>query len=142
MKVVLLKDIKRFGQKGEIQEVSDGYASSYLIPQGLARHATAQDEARIQAQVAEQTKKQNQKAELDANLFKRIHKTRLTFACGTNGSGKLFEAIRTADICSKLPGLKPEHITLKRPIKEVGEYQLDIQVGSNKGYITILVQAQ
>lgn len=142
MKIVLLRDIKRFGQKGEVHEVSDGYASSYLIPQGLARHASISDQDQIQAKQEKNKAQHQKKAQHDADLFGGINKTKIVLMRGTNRSGKLFESIKPADICTQLQGLKPEHIKLKRPIKEVGEYTLDISIGEHTGTIIVSVQAQ
>lgn len=135
MKVILLKDVKKMGQKGTIIEVADGYANSFLIPKGMAKVASSQDISQsAQKQSAKNDKKASQEqAEMD--LFKRLNKKTVTISGNTNPQGHLFAAVKATDVTSQLPGLQPKHVVLKDSIKEIGEYEIPLVIGKNKGHI-------
>jgi len=59
MKVILLQNVPKLGQKGEVKSVSDGYASSFLIPRGLAKFASTGEVKKVENQ--KKKKKNNQK---------------------------------------------------------------------------------
>lgn len=139
MKVILLQDIKRFGQKGTVHEVADGYANSYLIPRGLARVAGAGDQQHAQAaQRAKQDKIKAKQSEIETQ-FKKFNKKKIAIQANVNQSGKLFSAVTAADISAQLPGLNPSHLHLKQGIKELGEHQIPYQIGNLKGHITVVI---
>ncbi|MFW0871012.1 MAG: 50S ribosomal protein L9 [Patescibacteria group bacterium] len=140
MKIKLLQDIKRFGRKGEIYEVSDGYASSYLIPRGLASHASEQDIIQFEKNKDRNQSKRNKKDELDAQLFAKINNSIISIQSPANERGTLFESINSSKIASEIQGLKKEHIKLKRPIKERGSYDIPIVVGDHKGSVHLMIE--
>ena len=139
MKVILLKDIKRFGNKGSVQEVADGYASSYLIPRGLAKRASVSEANHAQKIKESQAAKINHVQHEQAEVFKKFNHKKIVLQVQTNQSGKLFGAVSAADISSQLPGLDPCNLQIKKGIKELGEHRVPYQVGNMKGYITVVI---
>jgi len=134
MKVILQQDIKGQGKKGEIVQVSDGYARNYLFPRKLAIEATTDALNAIKLHdkaVKEAGERERQKlAELAKSLESRV--TRIQAKAGTNG--KLFGSVTSKEISDEL---KKQHgvdidkrkILLDEPIKQYGSYQLPAKLG-------------
>ena len=135
MKVILIKDVKKMGSQGTIIEVSDGYANSFLIPRKMARVATQADITQSSVRIEQKEKKQANLEQEHLDLFKRLNKKEITIAANTNPNGHLFAAIKATDITSELTGLKPEFLVMKDSIKEIGQYDIPLVVGKNKGVI-------
>ena len=146
MKVILQKDVKGKGKKGELKEVSDGYARNYLLPRGLAVEATAdnlntmrlQDKAR-QAQIA----REKARAQEIAEQLKTI--TVVVRAKG-GGAGRLFGSVTSEEISKALKAQTGIDIDRKKivqddPIKNVGTYHLKCKLGHEiSGTMTVQVE--
>ena len=147
MKAILLQDIKSLGKKGDLVNVSDGYARNFLFPKNLAKEANAQ--AMNELKNAQQSKKykteteiaaaNKAKAELEGSKFVMIAKT------GTNG--KLFGSITSKEISAEIKRQKgldidKRKITAESEIKTVGEYKAEIKLYSGIiANVTIEVKA-
>lgn len=147
MKIIFLKDAPKIGKKGEIREVSDGYASNFLIPKGFASLATTQIEQKVQKEQKEaqaKTEHQLKKMELlKAELEKRI----FTIAVKVGDKGQIFGGVRSKDIAEALGSktnlnLKAGNIAIDQPIKSLGEHQVHVDLGHHiKANIKISVTA-
>jgi len=136
MKVVLLQDVKGKGKKGDIVDVSDGYANNFLLRQKLATAATKENlNAAKMSRRAEEHKREVEKQEAIALKESLEGKTvKLGVKCGENK--KLFGSITAKEIAS---GLLKQHkfevdkkkISLPEPIRELGSYTVDIKVYPN-----------
>lgn len=132
MKVVLLKDVKGTGKKGEIKEVSDGFAKNFLLKNGSARVAdnSALNENKIQNDAAKFHKQQEILAakELAKKIEGKI--VLLSIKCGSNG--KTFGSVTSKEIADELSkigiGLDKKKIELKEPIKMAGHYTVVARV--------------
>lgn len=132
MKVVLLKDVKGTGKKGEIKEVSDGYAKNFLLKNGSARvaDASALNENKFQNDAAKFHKQQEILAAKE--LAKRIEgkSVSLQIKCGSNG--KTFGSVTSKEIADELTKigitLDKKKIDLKEPIKMAGIYTVIARV--------------
>jgi len=132
MKVILKQDVKGTGKKGDILEVSDGYAKNFLLKKGLAEQASsvAVNSLKIQKE-AEERRKAEEIKEIKA-LAAKINKTEviLTIKCGENG--KVFGSVTSKEIASKLEDLgyniDKKKILLKDSIKTVGSFPVDIRM--------------
>lgn len=132
MKVVLLKDVKGTGKKGEIKEVSDGFAKNFLLKNGSARVAdnSAMSENKIQKDAQNYHKQQEILAAKE--LAKKIEgkKVTLKIKCGSNG--KTFGSITSKEIADGLENfsisLDKKKIDLKEPIKTAGVYHVTAKV--------------
>lgn len=126
MKVVLLKDVKGTGKKGEIKEVADGYAKNFLFKNGCARLAdnSAMSENKIQKDAAKFHKQQEILAakELANKIEGKV--VTLKIKCGENG--RAFGSITAKEIADELEkisiSLDKKKIELNEPIKAVGHY--------------------
>lgn len=132
MKVILKQDVKGTGKKGDIIEVSDGYAKNFLLKKELAEQASsvAVNSLKIQKE-AEERRKAEEIKEIKA-LAAKIDKTEiiLTIKCGENG--KVFGSVTSKEIASRLEDLgyaiDKKKIILKDPIKTVGSFPVDIRM--------------
>lgn len=134
MKVILQQDIKGKGKKGQMIEVSDGYARNYMLPRKLAVEATADNINTMRmTDKAQQEKRQREREEAFAvsNQLKRLTVT--VYAKG-GGAGRLFGSVTTQEIAD---ALKKEHnitidkrkIVLEEQIKTVGDYTVKCKLG-------------
>lgn len=132
MKVLLLKDVKAQGKKGEIIEVSDGYARNFLIKKGLGQEATsAVVNETNQKKVAEDRKKQ---IEYDnaVESAKKLGGTKIIINIKSGDNGKLFGAVTSKEISEELQKIGFEidkkKIVLKDTIKAAGMYEMEVKV--------------
>ena len=133
MKVILLQDVKGKGKKGQMIEVSDGYARNFMLPKKLAIEATPD---------AINTMKMNDKATQERiarekaealETSKKLRAMTLTVKAKGGGAGRLFGAVTNAEIASALEkqGVKLDKrkIVLNETIKSVGTYTATCKLG-------------
>ena len=133
MKVILLQDVKGKGKKGQMIEVSDGYARNFMLPKKMAIEATAD---------AINTMKMNDKATQERiardkaealETSKKLRAMTLTVKAKGGGAGRLFGAVTNAEIASALEkqGVKLDKrkIVLNETIKNVGTYTATCKLG-------------
>jgi len=134
MKVLLIKDVKSLGKKGEVKEVKDGYGKNFLIGKGFARHATPE----ILAQHAndELIVAQNLEKEVDAlkKISEQLDRAEIIITKKLGQNGHLFGSVTKEEIARALNeqhGIKidKKHINEKTAIKTVGEHDLDFKLG-------------
>lgn len=134
MKVILQQDVKGQGKKGQLVEVSDGYARNFLLPKKLAVPATAenvntmkqQEKARLAQQAAE-------KAEAQA-LAKKLEGLSVTISAKAGEGGRLFGAVTAKEISEALASqhglnIAKTKIVMDEPIKACGGYQYKAKLG-------------
>ena len=134
MKVILLQDVKGKGKKGQMLEVSDGYARNFMLPKKLAIEATpdALNTMRMNDK-ATQERIAREKAEALATANKLREMTVVVKAKG-GGSGRLFGSVTNAEVAealAKQSGIKLDKrkIVLKESIKNVGTYTATCKLG-------------
>ena len=129
MKVILLKDTKNVGKKGEIKNVNDGYANNFLIPKDIAVEATPQNlKALERQQAADAQKRATDKASAEV-LKARLAEINLVLKTKAGEGGKVFGSITTKDISDALKEqfeieIDKKKIVLDGSIKQVGEYNI------------------
>ena len=133
MKVILLKDDKTLGKKGELVSVSDGYARNFLFPRGLAKEANAQ--AMNELKNAEQSKKYKIETETAAAQKAKasLEGAKFVIKAKAGESGKLFGSITPKEIAAEIKRQKnyevdKRRVILKDDIKAVGEYEAQIKL--------------
>ena len=133
MKVILLQDVKGKGKKGQMLEVSDGYARNFMLPKKLAIEATpdAINTMRMNDK-ATQERIAREKAEALATSKKLREMTVVVKAKG-GGAGRLFGSVTNAEIADALAkqGIKLDKrkIVLNETIKNVGTYTATCKLG-------------
>lgn len=136
MKVLLEQDVKGTGKKGEVIEVSDGYARNFLLPRKLATPADAQavNAASIQKSAAAHRKFQAGVAARD--LAKQLEGAAVTVKAKVGDNGHLFGAITGKEISAALLEQKQlevdkKKIALADPIRALGEYTVRVSLYEN-----------
>lgn len=133
MKVIVLKDTKNVGKKGEIKNVSDGYATNFLIPKGIVMEATAENVRTLERKkAADAEKRATDKASAEV-LKNRLAEISTKVQTKAGEGGKVFGSVTSKDISD---ALKQQHgieidkkkIVLSNPIKQVGEYTVEAKL--------------
>lgn len=132
MKVIFIKDMKGQGKKGQIKEVSDGYAANFLLPRGVARPATEGNMKTLENQnAAEEKRKQEEKEEAQA-LGKKLEETTVQLKAKAGEGGRLFGAITSKQIAEAVAktGIKLDKrkIELEEPIRTLGVTQMTVKL--------------
>jgi large subunit ribosomal protein L9 len=134
MKVILLQDVKGKGKKGQMLEVSDGYARNFMLPRKLAVEATtdAINTMRMNDK-ATQERIAREKAEAMAHAQKLREMTLVVTAKG-GGAGRLFGSVTNQEIADALKAktgvtIDKRKIVIADPIKNVGTYTVTCKLG-------------
>ncbi|QQS61227.1 MAG: 50S ribosomal protein L9 [Candidatus Moraniibacteriota bacterium] len=129
MKVFLLENVKKLGNKGEIKEVSDGYARNFLFPKKLAKVATSGIVADAKNKEQIKIKKITEKTKEEKEIRIQLKNITLSFAKKVSGDS-LFASISAQEIIQALKvkgfDLDQKQIILDHGIKTVGEHLIDI----------------
>jgi large subunit ribosomal protein L9 len=134
MKVILLDDVAKLGRRGEVRDVSDGYARNYLIPQKLALSATAGNLKNL-VQIKSQQDAKASRIKSDAEVLRdRIEALSSEERRQASEDGRLFGSVTSQDIVDFLArsGIPVEkrRVLLDDPIKALGEFEVPIRVHS------------
>jgi large subunit ribosomal protein L9 len=132
MKVILLDDVAKLGRRGEVRDVSDGYARNFLIPKKLALSATAGNLTNLDHIKKQQDDKAGRIKDDAEALRARIEGLAYEERRQASEEGKLFGSVTSQDIADFLGrnGLKVERrrISLDEPIKALGETSVAIRI--------------
>jgi large subunit ribosomal protein L9 len=133
MKVVLTQDVPKLGDSGTIQDVKDGYARNFLIPQGLAAMATPGVVKQVEERQAAEAKRVAKLEEEMRDLANRIEAAHIEIIARVGEQGRLYGSVTTADIAEQLAGIVGEEIDrrkidLSEPIRSVGEYEIPVRL--------------
>ena len=134
MKVILRENVKGKGSAGSIIEVKPGFARNYLVPQGLAFLATEKNLKVYEHEKVRKVKEQEKSRHLAETQSVELEKISLTAAVKVGDDGKLFGSVTTHTISDLLKdkGYDFSHrkIVIDEPIKELGVYEIKIEVGT------------
>ncbi len=131
MKVILKQDVKGSGKRGDILDVSDGYAKNYLLKRGLAEIATSSGINEIEQK---RTADAYHKAETEKALKERaaeLNGKQITVRIRAGENGKVFGSVTTANIAAALAEqgyeVDKKKITTKETIKTVGAFEAEVR---------------
>lgn len=133
MKVILTQDVKGQGKKGQVINVSDGYARNFLLPKGLATEASASSMNELKnKEAAKQYKLATEKAAAQ-ELAAKLAEITVEIKVGCGGDGRLYGSVTSKEIAEKLQEvygitIDKRKILLDRPIKEYGTSQLEVKL--------------
>ncbi len=132
MKVILKEDVKGSGKKGDVIEVSDGYAKNYLLKKGLAEAATSSGINEVHQRKTAEAYHKAESIKAHRELAEQLRGTGVTIAIRAGENGKTFGSVTAQHIAAALSELGFEvdkkRILLKEPIKTVGTYEVEVRL--------------
>ncbi len=133
MKVIFLQDVRNVAKKHDIKDVSDGYARNFLLPSKTAEIATPAAIKRIQDMKVAHEQEDKDALKHVHELARKISETKIQFDIKADKNGVIFGSVNKESILKalrehKLIGAERVEIDLKYPIKELGEYTVEIDL--------------
>jgi len=144
VKLILREDVPKLGDAGDVVSVKPGYARNYLIPRGLANHASDGKLAELEHH-KRQIEEKVQKTRKDQEAVKNsVEKIALRIEMQAGEAGRLFGSVTTAKIAELLAEqdvtVDRRKIQLKEPIKEVGDHEVAVRLHRDvKAKVTLSV---
>ncbi|NLJ57558.1 MAG: 50S ribosomal protein L9 [Tissierellia bacterium] len=135
MKVILLKDVKNVGKKGDVINAKDGYARNFLFPKNLAIEATEANLRKLELERKLKEEKEKEILEEAKVLEKKLLEKTVVIKSKSGENGKLFGTITTKEIADQLEeesgiSIDKKKFELAEPIKSLGEYYVNIKLHS------------
>ena len=134
MKVILTQDVRGKGKRGQMIEVSDGYARNFLLPKKLAQEANADNINTMRMNDKAQQEKRQREREEAFQIANRLKELTVTVYAKGGGAGRLFGSVTTQEIADALQkehgiALDKRKIALDEAIKTVGTYTVKCKLG-------------
>lgn len=148
MKVIFLKDVKGQGKKGEVKNVSDGYARNYLLKNKLAEEATPANLKALEGQKRKQKQLEQEEKEGAIKLKNELAELTVDISAKSGKDGRLFGSITSKQIAEQL---KKQHghkidkrkIELDQPIRSLGYTNVPVKLHPEvSGTIKVHVKEQ
>lgn len=131
LELLLAEDVTNLGKQGEIVRVKPGYARNYLIPQGLATVATAENKRMVERHQQKLAEVRAEKLAKLSQLAEKVGKYSVTLEANANDEGHLYGSINAPEISKSLKSagyaVEPDHIKLEGPLKLLGMYSVALQ---------------
>ena len=135
MKVILFQDVENIGKKFEVKEVKDGYARNFLIPQNLVKLATKKNLKWLEVQKEILEKEAEEDLKKAQQLASKMDGIEVNIVMKVGPEGQLFESVNNVKIAEKIKEMcfdvKKSQINLPKPIKELGEFPVKINLDHN-----------
>ena len=133
MEIILLETVERLGQLGDVVRVRPGYARNYLIPQGKARYATAENLAEVRARREELERKAREARAAAEQRRDALAGLAVAVQAETNPDGKLFGSVGATEIARAASAagapLERQEIRLPDgPLRELGEHEVTVHL--------------
>lgn len=136
MKVILLQNIRGFGQIGDVKNVSDGYASNFLLPKGLAKSASVGSLREVESLKKKLEMSLTAEKERATELSQKLQDVAVEFTKKASKTGKLFSSVtkeNVAEALSKITGARIEKSMISlgeqgEHIKQIGEHTAEIEL--------------
>lgn len=133
MKVILLEDVKTLGKKGDIVDVSDGYARNFVLPKKLGVEANAKNKNDLKLQKANADKVAQEQLEAAQELAKTLETKEVTLTIKSGEGGRTFGSISSKEIAQAAKEqcgleLDKKKIQLPEAIKALGAYEVGVKL--------------
>ena len=128
MKVILLKDIKGVGRRGDVKEVADGYGRNFLIANKNAQLASPENLAKLKSWIEEIGRKGQMSLAEAKKSMERINGKEYKMEVAVNDKGVLFAAVSKEKVAS-LVGVDADCLELEHPIKDAGIHEISARSG-------------
>lgn len=133
MKVILTRDVPKLGEMGTIQDVKNGFARNYLIPQGMAVVATSGMVKQVEQRQAAEERRIAQLEEEMRELSEQIDGLRVEIHARVGEQGRLYGSVTSGDIADRLSEavdheIDRRTIEMDGPIREIGEFEIPVRL--------------
>ena len=132
MKVIFIKDLKKQGKKNEIKEVSDGYATNYLIKNGYAVKYTKSSSDRLDNEIEDNKKNEEKNIKIANEIKKKLESEKIVFYVKTGNDDRVFGSISSKQICEKLNELgyniNKKMLVVDENLSSLGHFYVDVQL--------------
>ncbi len=148
MKVIFVKDLSGTGKRGDIKDVSDGYAMNFLIAKGFAQAVTPEIQAKVTKEAKEAEIKKQKEIEKLRNLKTEIEKRTFTVKVKVGDKGQIFSGVHEKDIALAVNqkmglALEKNQVALDKPIKELGAHKVILKLATGMSVnINLSVEAE
>ncbi len=148
MKVILLADVKSQGKKGDIIDVSDGYARNFLLTKGLGVEATQKNLNDVKLKKANEEKVAAQELKEAEETAGKLEGKEIIIKIKAGADGKTFGSVSSKEIAEELLNqhgitLDKKKIVLKDPIKALGDYKVPVKLHKDvAGELTLKVEGE
>lgn len=133
MKVILMKDLEKIGQKGEIVEVKDGYARNFLFPKEYAVEAINKNLNRLKNKLAAIQKQNEEELQAAQEIANKIESIQVDVKLKVGEGGKTFGSISTKEVADVLKSefkldVDRKKLQLENPIKSIGTHAVNVKL--------------
>ena len=133
MKVILKEDVKSLGKKGQVVEVSDGYARNFILKKGKGVEATSKNLNDLKLQKANEDKIAQENYEAAQELGKKIEAGQIQVSIKTGEGGKAFGSVSSKEIAEEAKSqlgldIDKKKIQLKETIKTLGTHNVPVKL--------------
>lgn len=134
IELLLIQNVEHLGKQGEVVEVRPGYASNYLLPQGLATVATEHHKRMVEKHKEKLATIARERLAGLRGLLEELVRTSVTIESNANDEGHLYGSVGALEISRSLKQqdlvVPPDQIILQGPLKEVGLYTVKVRLAS------------
>jgi large subunit ribosomal protein L9 len=135
VELLLIQSVEHLGHQGDVVEVKPGYASNYLLPQGLATFATDHHKRMVEKHRARLLEMEKSRQSKLVMLAEEMSRQSITIEANANDEGHLYGSVGAPEIVNALKRqnitLQPEQVRLTGPLKELGLYTVKIHLGQD-----------
>lgn len=145
MQVILIQDVEKLGQRGDIVEASRGYVRNFLVPRGLAEAATPARMEEARRRMEQSAERDRRMAEQAEEIAATLNKSVITIEARTGDDDRLFGSVTAANVASSIEKARGIHIDRRRirldePIKSLGTHQVPVRVhGEVEASVKVIV---
>ena len=131
MKIILLQNVAKIGQKGDVKDLKEGYVRNMLLPKGLAKIATKGELNNLQKQTEANQEYLNAEVSKTVDIFNKLNEQTIELSEKANEKGHLFAKVGKDEIIKAVQNqlsikMSPGWFDLD-PIKEIGEYSIELK---------------
>lgn len=149
MEIILLQDVDKLGKKGDLANVSEGYARNFLLPRKVAEIATPGRIARVRQIMEERAAHAQREADRAEETREMLSKTVLTITAPVGSGDRLFGSVTNQDIAEAIFAARKlrvdkRKVDLEEPIKTVGTYivKVDVHNSVEPAEVKVIVAAE
>lgn len=136
MEIILLQDVESLGKKGEVANVSDGYARNFLFPRKLAEQATAARIVAVRRTMQEKAEHERREIARADEIRDLLSKTVLTIPAQVGSADRLFGSVTNQDVANAIYEARKvrvdkRNVALEEPIKTVGTHMVKVEINGS-----------